>query len=86
MYIIVYDGFCSQSITKSNQVSVSAFKFILFGFLSYSFCWNTFLIVLFFKKSTAKVPFPLTFRFKPMLQRGVELITLDASWYADYLV
>lgn len=28
----------------------------------------------------AKVPFPLTLRFKPMLQQGIELLTLDASW------
>ena len=30
---------------------------------------------------TTKVPFPLTYRFKPMLQRGCEtLVSLDASW------
>ncbi len=27
-----------------------------------------------------KVPFPLTYRFKPMLQKDVNLATLDASW------
>ncbi|RWS19043.1 Integral membrane protein DUF106-like protein, partial [Leptotrombidium deliense] len=27
---------------------------------------------------TTKVPFPLTLRFKPMLQRGIELMSLDA--------
>uniref|UniRef100_A0A1I7YLR3 ER membrane protein complex subunit 3 n=1 Tax=Steinernema glaseri TaxID=37863 RepID=A0A1I7YLR3_9BILA len=32
---------------------------------------------------TTRVPFPLTLRFKPMLQRGIELVSLDAAWVSS---
>jgi len=32
---------------------------------------------------TTKVPFPLTLRFKPMLQRGIELLSLDDAWVSS---
>ncbi|PSN30863.1 ER membrane protein complex subunit 3 [Blattella germanica] len=32
---------------------------------------------------TSKIPFPITLQFKEMLQRGIELQSLDASWVSS---
>ncbi|ELK34356.1 Transmembrane protein 111 [Myotis davidii] len=40
-------------------------------------------LIMNFSFFAAKVPFPLTLRFKPMLQQGIELLTLDASWVSS---
>ena len=32
---------------------------------------------------TARVPFPLTLRFKQLMQRGIDLGSLDASWISS---
>jgi len=32
---------------------------------------------------TARVPFPLTLRFKQLMQRGIDLSSLDASWISS---
>ena len=39
------------------------------------------MIIFFYLFTVAKVPFPLTIRFKAMLQRGIDLASLNASWY-----
>ncbi|CAB0029266.1 unnamed protein product [Trichogramma brassicae] len=62
------------------------------GFVTSNYCFSIFLLLFIFCSSikinynfyfSAKVPFPLTLRFKPMLQRGIELVTLDAAWVSS---
>ena len=48
--------------------------------LSYIYVSYSYLTLFYSVNVLAKVPFPLTMRFKAMLQRGIELTTLDASW------
>lgn len=72
-----FSGFVtSKSVTQIRKPVGQNVTFTKYNYLN----WNLVLSSFFTLFHTAKVPFPLTLRFKPMLQQGIELLSLDASW------
>lgn len=67
---------CIQATLDLIKAALTGFA-ICFAIIQCHFVKLSFF---FFFNPAAKVPFPLTLRFKPMLQQGIELLTLDASW------
>lgn len=54
-----------------------------FNVYNFTWCGDYILFFIIVDIFLAKVPFPLTLRFKSMLQRGIELSHLDASWVSS---
>lgn len=65
-----FSGFLTTKVSTHCSLPILNHK-LLFVYIA-KFLLNSF-----------QVPFPLTLRFKPMLQRGIELVSLDASWVSS---